>query len=815
MKKLKPGLLVVVLYFLLATTWVTLTNTLPLSGSYSDRAYHLTLDVFFIAISVGLLAIFISGLYKTKAKLRESESEIRGIFDGAQEAFCLIDDSLIILDFNKRFEMTYLAFYEKALVKGMNYLAIFPENEQDSISERLQNTIDGQAYDFERLAQNNGLELWVRVNYKPISNKNGKISRIIISVTDITSYKLALHDLDESYSKLEFIFNYSTDALFITDHNREFIIDCNATCLKLFEADNKAQIVGLRGLDLHAEEITHNIVENVSNNFKENSNESFEFKYKTFKGNTFWGILSGKIIETPNGIINLVRLIDISARKAAEQKINQVERKFRQLADSSPAMLWISSQNGKIIFYNQSWLDFRGINLIDEMDWGWKDSIHPDDYTKFIHEVYNPAIEKKTGYTTEYRLKRKDGEYRWILENTAPKFDFEGEFEGLFGSAIDITDRKAAELNLKNQEKFNSRISELSPDFIYIYDLSLRQNIYCNRSLVELLGYKLADYPNFNENVFLELIHPDDYEPVKYNEAYFARFNEQIFIDLEFRMKAPNGGWRWIHTRETIFSYNENGIPSQLLGNARDITEKKLTEQEIIQTNEELKIINEELDSFVYRASHDLRAPLSSVLGLINLAKVDIKDETSLFYFDMMQKSIQKLSDVTNDLIDHARNASMGMTIETIDFNTIINDIIDGMRFHENSPKIKFEVEVDNSHEFGTDKLRVILLFNNLITNAIKYHDISKQSPYLKIKINQLPQSAEIEVEDNGLGIEEEYQGKIFDMFFRVNKTVSGTGLGLYIVKGAVDKLKGKIRLVSKPKLGTTFYVALPNRISQ
>jgi signal transduction histidine kinase len=109
--------------------------------------------------------------------------------------------------------------------------------------------------------------------------------------------------------------------------------------------------------------------------------------------------------------------------------------------------------------------------------------------------------------------------------------------------------------------------------------------------------------------------------------------------------------------------------------------------------------------------------------------------------------------------------------------------------------------------------LRIILLFNNLISNAIKYHDMSKENPYIKVDVLVTANNALIEVEDNGLGIEEEFQSRIFDMFFRANKTVSGTGLGLFIVKGAIDKLKGTIKLKSKSKQGTTFVVDIPNRI--
>lgn len=771
-------------------------------------------DLVFISFSLVLFYFFIKTVFKTSQKLEESEAEIRGIFDAAQELFCVVDTNFLIVDYNKRFEMAYNFFYGSALKLGNDYLAIYPAEEKQTIISRLKHSFDGNAIEFERSFRNiDGSELWLKIVYKPIMTSVGKPTRLIISMINITKYKNALNELDLSHSKFESIFDYSTDALFIVDEKGEFIIDCNKTTLRLFEADNKDQIIGLRGQSLHSDPLLPDTVKELRKSIKLNPAIAHEFEYKTFKGNTFWGSLSVRKIEIPDGQINLVRVIDITERKNAEQKINHIERRFRQLADSSPAMLWISDENGKIIFYNKSWLDFRGISLNDEMDWGWKDSIHPDDYNKLIYDIYNPAVLNRTGFTAEYRLKNINNDYKWVYENAVPKFDMHGEFEGLFGSAIDITEIKIAQINLKNQEKFNSRISELSPDHIYIYDLVLKQTIYSNRSLTEFLGYRKEDFNSFNESVFLSLVNPDDYKKVKYNALYFSRFKEKQFIDQEFRMKAPNGVWKWIHTRETIFSTDEKGNPSQILGNARDITEEKLSEQEIIQTNEELKTINEELDSFVYRASHDLRAPLSSVLGLVSLAKMEIKEESSIFYFDLIQRSIQKLSDVTQDLIDHAQNASVGITWVDVDFEVLIKDIIDGLKFHDNASKIKFELNVIGNEPFVSDKLRIVLLFNNLISNAIKYHDMSKDNPFLKVNVNISLQKAEIEVSDNGLGIEEEFQDKIFDMFFRANKSVSGTGLGLYIVKGAIDKLKGTISLTSKPKIGTTFIVDIPNRI--
>lgn len=276
-------------------------------------------------------------------------------------------------------------------------------------------------------------------------------------------------------------------------------------------------------------------------------------------------------------------------------------------------------------------------------------------------------------------------------------------------------------------------------------------------------------------------------------------------------MLGPNNDWQWVHTRETLFLADSNGTPRQLLGNARNITEQKLAEKEIINTIQDLKAVNEELDGFVYRASHDLRAPLSSVLGLINLAKAEVKDANSLFYFDMIQGSIQKLINVTEDLIDHARNATSEIKFEKIDFNKIINEIIEGMRYHPNAAFISFDVKVADKTDFYSDRLRLILIFNNLISNAIKYHQVSKPNPYVKVHVTTNNDLATILIEDNGLGIDKQDKDKIFNMFYRANKTIPGTGLGLFIVKGALDKLNGTIQCEAELEKGCTFTVKIPN----
>jgi signal transduction histidine kinase len=232
--------------------------------------------------------------------------------------------------------------------------------------------------------------------------------------------------------------------------------------------------------------------------------------------------------------------------------------------------------------------------------------------------------------------------------------------------------------------------------------------------------------------------------------------------------------------------------------------------------NAELIKINKELDSFVYSVSHNLRAPLMSVLGLLDLAKHENhSSSTSLDqYFSMMETSIHKLDETVKEILDYSRNARQNLTIESIDLKKMIDDHFEKMRFMPGSDLISRTVIVNQQSPFFSDQYRLSVIFNNLISNAIKYSDPSKEKPIIRILAEIRRDKVSLSFEDNGIGIEERYLTRVFDMFFRATEKNKGAGLGLYIVKEAVDKLKGSVIIESVVGKGTTFRIELPNYIS-
>jgi len=227
--------------------------------------------------------------------------------------------------------------------------------------------------------------------------------------------------------------------------------------------------------------------------------------------------------------------------------------------------------------------------------------------------------------------------------------------------------------------------------------------------------------------------------------------------------------------------------------------------------NDELKTINNELDNFVYRSSHDLVAPLKSLRGLISVSGMSENPEEIKEYFRLMNISINKLEEFIKSIMDFSTNTKKPLEMRSVGMDNILDSITQDLKFYENAEKIELIRAYDSDFKIKTDPKRLHIVLSNLVTNALKYHDLRKEeAPYIKVSAKITDKSYVIEVEDNGSGIPEEHQNKIFDMFFRAHQGIEGSGLGLYIVVDTLNVLKGKINLTSKTREGTKFTIKLP-----
>ncbi len=238
--------------------------------------------------------------------------------------------------------------------------------------------------------------------------------------------------------------------------------------------------------------------------------------------------------------------------------------------------------------------------------------------------------------------------------------------------------------------------------------------------------------------------------------------------------------------------------------------ENAVTENKMIQNHQELKKANEELDRFVYSASHDMRAPLSSLLGLINVAEKTQSPEEKTVCLRMMHERIGVMENFIKEVTDYSRNVRLPVKHVAVNVVRAINASLKELSFLAEREKTTIHVEVDANLTVTTDESRFAVVLNNLIANAIRYYDRSKPTPFITIRAGENPQQFWLSVEDNGMGINSEYIPHIFDMFYRATTIGEGSGLGLYIVQETVQKLGGAISVQSEEGKGTTFTLALP-----
>lgn len=239
------------------------------------------------------------------------------------------------------------------------------------------------------------------------------------------------------------------------------------------------------------------------------------------------------------------------------------------------------------------------------------------------------------------------------------------------------------------------------------------------------------------------------------------------------------------------------------------IEQKQLTEKLEVQYNSQIEL-NQALDSFVYRSSHDLRSPLTSALGLIDITLQAESKEDINRYLNLQKKSLKKLDTFITDILYYSQNRHKEILLEKISLDSLISESLFQLKHLPSYDRIQFsQNEVSHAYIIG-DRLRLRIIFNNIISNAYKYFDPHKQQSILKISTKYTPEGISICFEDNGLGINEKHLAQIYDMFFRATHKAEGSGIGLFIVKEAVEKMQGSIHCTSTLGQGTVFEIVLP-----
>lgn len=494
---------------------------------------------------------------------------------------------------------------------------------------------------------------------------------------------------------------------------------------------------------------------------------------------------------------------NINERKKAEIALKNNEQKYKSLFESNPQMLLI---------YDASTLEILNANEVARNKYKYSAKVlyrlkitdlfvesHQENFMRVFKKV---SRKKHSLVEWKHRDRRDRTFYASLSANT---IEYEGKRAVLL-MVEDISIQVEAQRQL--EEVSNRLFIATKTDNIAVWDYSLEtQEMVWDSSMYTMYGIMAGDSLNLLSLMF-QRMHPEDI--VKVKEAMNDAIENQDGFDVEYRILPLKGKVVYIRSHGEII--REKGKAKRIVGVNLNITELKQIETDLRENNAELRKTNRELDQFVYSTSHNLRSPLSSILGLVDVIKQSEVSTSQNELLSHIKKSVHKLDETIHEITDYFQNARTETEMIEIDFQSVVKEIIGNLSYLENVSSVDISVNNRITTPFYSDYSRIKMILQNLISNGIKFYNPYKNKPFIQLEISEREQEIEINVIDNGMGIKEEHYRKIFEMFYRATNETYGSGLGLYIVKEAVEKLSGKIRLGSKPSIGSTFTITLPRK---
>ncbi len=631
---------------------------------------------------------------------------------------------------------------------------------------------------------------------------------------------ILLDKLVDFQSKMDFkqkqyisLFNNMRDVVMISDSQRR-IINANQPATKeVFGYDND-EIIGKSAVILFAdEEGYHYTGREVYDSKHYIRGRILRVNYKRKNGQIFPAeVYAMKLIDETGSLLgNLGVIRDISRQKEAEENLIKARDFYLTLFQNFPALIWRSDIDAKCDYFNKSWLNFTGRTLEQELDNGWLECVHPDDLKECLN-IYLESFRDRKSFEMQYRLRRYDGEYRWINDLGAPYYDLDGKFAGYIGSCYDITDRiKLEESLIQNKMQYKSlneqfsallnalpdRITLISAEWkiIWANDFSLK---YLNKDKDEVIG-----------RLCYELWH-NRTEPCN---VCAVRQSFQTGNPAMISVTTPD---KKIWDVRSFPLKDENAIVKNVISISRDITEQIKLEEQLRQAQK-----MEAIGQLAGGIAHDFNNILTAMVGYASLIQLKVnEDSPATHYANLILSLTEKAANLTQGLLAFSRKQIINIKPENI------NDIIRNfekilLRILREDIELKTFL-LDDRLVAMVDAGQIEHVLMNLTVNA---SDAMPDGGILTISTDIVDIDVEyarthgygkpgryilISIEDSGIGMDQHTRERIFEPFFTTKDIGKGTGLGLAIVYGTIKQHHGYINVYSEPERGTTFKIYLP-----
>ncbi|MGB5960990.1 MAG: ATP-binding protein [Coleofasciculaceae cyanobacterium] len=496
-----------------------------------------------------------------------------------------------------------------------------------------------------------------------------------------------------------------------------------------------------------------------------------------------------------------------------KEDLRKSEERYRCLVEAIAQINWDTNAAGELINEQPRWAAFTGQSYQEYQGWGWLNAIHPEDQA-MTAKVWQEALVNRSIYEIEYRVRRYDGEYRYLNGRAVPIVEANGRIREWVGVNIDITESKqiqtARDCALAQAEAARNQLQT-----VFVQTPAAIATFRGANHVIETVNPQ-----------YLKFANQDDLVGKTAREVFSASEGQNWFELLD---KVYESGEAFVDKEAPLFEQKDGseeagfwnivyqplrdgeGKVYGIMTHAVEVTEQVRSRQEVEKKAEELAHLtqslqrsNQDLDQFAYVTSHDLKAPLRAIANLSEWIEEDIADqlsEESREHLHLMRKRVHRMGALIDGILQYSR-AGRVQQLTTVNVRTLLSDVIEIL---SPSPEILMEVEPEMP-TLKTEKILLEQVFMNLLNNAIKY--LQSSSPKINISVKDAGKYYQFAVQDNGLGIAPEFHHKIWGIFQRLEARdkVEGTGVGLSIVKKIVESRGGKVWVESELGKGATFY---------
>ncbi|MBT0653423.1 sensor histidine kinase [Geomobilimonas luticola] len=493
------------------------------------------------------------------------------------------------------------------------------------------------------------------------------------------------------------------------------------------------------------------------------------------------------------------------------KEISQSRDFYLKVFEEFPALIWRAGTDGACDYLNKTWLAFTGRTREQELGYGWAEGVHPEDLGNCLN-AYREAFDSRNPFVLEYRLRRHDGEYRWILDSGRPYYDQHDKFAGYIGSCYDMTEHKRTEQALAQSERRFRDLTENTSDWIWEVGRTLRY-VYVSPKITDLLGHAPADV--LGKTPF-DLMPPDEAARLRPAFDEFMK-DPRPFAALE-NVNVRRDGSLVVLETSGIPLYDAEGQFSGFRGIDRDISARKAAEERINTLNAELaakaaelEVANRELEAFAHTVSHDLRTPLTNITLSCQVMREICKEKNGDQCNELIQgicNAAERMDRLITSLLNFARISRSPLNVQPVDLSEMARVIAAELQLNQPDRRVTFIIAEGITARGDGNLLHIVL--TNLLGNAWKYTR-NRETAVIEFGMTEIEGKQAYFVRDNGAGFDMNQADKLFGAFQRLHsaKEYEGYGIGLATVKRIVQRHGGSVWAAGEVEKGATFYFTL------